>query len=112
MVPALLRTLWQVRLDYSGVGSGSEGAKKMEKATSLLGKVHNSTFLLSLSALVDVYTVYSNIANNFQVVDMLVFERLDIFETNLEKLLKLGETVSVNSCCCSDYFKYIDYTYR
>lgn len=67
MVPALLKTLWQVKLEYSGVGRGGEGVKKVEKATSVLNRVHNATFLLSLSALVDIYTIYSSIANNFQV---------------------------------------------
>ena len=115
MIPALLKTLWQAKLDYSGVGSGGEGAKKVEKATSLLIRLHNATLLLSLSALVDIYNIYniySRIANNIQIVDMLVFERLDIFDTNLEKLMKLGETVSVNSCRCSDYFDYVTYTFR
>ena len=109
MVPALLRTLWQARIDYSGVGSGAEGAKKVEKATSLLNRVHNSTFLLSLSALVDIYNIYANISNVLQVVDILVFERLDIYDSNLEKLLKLGETVSTSNCCCNDYFDYTAY---
>ena len=112
MVPALLRTLWEARLEYSGVGSGSDGATKVEKATFLLGRVHNTTFLLSLSALVDIYTIYSNIANNFQKVDMLVFDRLDIFNSNMEKLQKMMKTVSADSCCCSDYFDYMKYVYR
>ena len=112
MVPALLRTLWEVKLNYSGKGSGAEGAKKVEKATSLLNRLHNMTFFLSLSALVDIYSIYSSIAKNFQVVDMLVFERLDIFDSYLEKLHVLGETVSVDSCSCSDYFNYTDVMFR
>ena len=112
MVPALLKTLWEVKLEYSGVGSGAEGAKKVDKVTSLLNRVHNATFLLTLSALVDIYTIYSNIANVLQVVDMLVFERLDIFDSNVEKLQELAKTVSVDMCSCSDYFDYTDPSYR
>ena len=63
MLLALLKTLWEAKIEYSGVGTGAEGAKKVEKATSLLNRIHNAQFLLSLSALMDIYSIYSNIAN-------------------------------------------------
>ena len=43
---------------------------------------------------------------------MLVFERLDIFDSNVEKLQELAKTVSVDMCSCSDYFDYTDPSYR
>ena len=51
-------------------------------------------FLFSLSTLVDIYSVNGNKANLLQVVDMLVFEQLDLFDMNLEKLQQLNKSVS------------------
>ena len=112
MLPALLKTLWEAKIEYSGVGTGAEGAKKVEKATSLLNRIHNAQFLLSLSALVDIYSVYSNIANLLQIVDLLVFERLDLFDLQLEKMQELANTVSVETCPCNDYYDYSTYNFR
>ena len=38
-LPPLLKTVWEVKTDYIGVGRGVEGTKKIEKAASLLNRV-------------------------------------------------------------------------
>jgi hypothetical protein len=106
IVPALLATMEEVRLEYAGAGGGSEGSEKVQKAQNLMRRVYNVTFLLSNSALVDIYSIYSFISNNFQVVDMLVFERLDNFETSLAKLKGMMTSLKLDDCCCSVYFNY------
>ena len=81
MVPALLCTLEEVKQEWAGSGRSSEGAEKAMKADAIMGKVYNTNFLLSLSALVDIYTVYSSISNNFQV-RLLIYKAECLCEAN------------------------------
>ena len=67
IVPALVQTVEEVKQTWVKEGKPSGTADKAMKADSVLSKVHNAVFLLSLSALVDIYTVYSSIACNMQV---------------------------------------------
>ena len=81
IVPALLCTLEEVKQEWAGSGRSSEGAEKAMKADAIMGKVYNTNFLLSLSALVDIYTVYSSISNNFQV-RLLIYKAECLCEAN------------------------------
>jgi hypothetical protein len=112
IIPALLITLEDVKLEWSSSCQSSDGAEKAQKANAVMGKVYNATFLLSLSALVDIYAVYSSISNNFQVVNILAFDRKDIFDKELEKMETMLSIVSVADCCCSFFYDYEEGVYR
>ena len=50
--------------------------EKAAKADAVMGKIYNVTFGLSLSALVDIYTVYSDLTNFLQEVNIMPFDRM------------------------------------
>jgi hypothetical protein len=67
----LLVTLEEVKIEFRD--GDSEQREKASTADSVMGKVYNAVFLLSLSFLVDIYTVYSSISRNLQV-NMIDFQ--------------------------------------
>jgi hypothetical protein len=114
ILPSLMKTLEEVKLEYAcdgGAGGGNDGAEKARKADSIMGKIYNARFLLTLSALIDIYSVYSTISNNFQVVNRLAFDRKDIFDHNLHKFEKMLSSVEVCYCPCSFFFDYEEDVY-
>jgi hypothetical protein len=58
-------TLEEVKQEFRE-GDGDQ-REKANTADAVMGKVYNVIFLLSLSFLVDIYTVYSEISRNLQV---------------------------------------------
>ena len=71
-----------------------------------MGKIYNTIFLLCLSFLVDVYSIYSLISCNFQVVDMMAFDRMDLFFKSLANLKNMAKHIDPLDCPCSMYFDY------
>ena len=57
--------------EYKGGDCNINQKKKAETADELEGKIYNYMFLLSLSALIDIYSVYSAITNILQIVNIL-----------------------------------------
>lgn len=110
IVPSLLVTMEEVKVEFSSSGDSSQG-EKARKADTLMGKIYNATFLLSLSALVDVYRVYSVISTNFQVVDRMPFDRKDVFDSKVKELDFMKDSAQVESCACSVFFDYEDKAY-
>ena len=103
ILPAMLQTLREVMEKYTG---GDSDEDKQLKANDVFKEIHTVTFLLSLSALVDVYTVYALISNNFQVINQFPFDRKDIFDKHVHSLGEMRKTVGVEACPCSMYFDY------
>lgn len=48
---------------------------------------------------------------SLQVVNELVFDRLDIFNRNMEKFKEMLKSVEVSDCCCSAFFDYSQQEY-
>ena len=100
IVPALLSTLEEVKQEWAREG-GSHDKEKALKADAIMAKIYNTIFLLTLSLLVDIYTIYSIISENLQVVNRLAFDRKDIFDRQVKKLEKMMTSVEVAKCPCS-----------
>ena len=112
MLPAMVRTLTEVQAEfYTG---GDSDQEKVLKANDLFGKIHTVTFLLSLSALVDIYGVFALISANFQTINLFAFDRKDKFDVFLHRLGEMKESVGTKSkgspgledCACSTFFDY------
>jgi hypothetical protein len=86
--------------------SNREHTAKAAKADAVMGKIYNVTFLLSLSALQDIYTVYSVISENFQVVNRMPFDRKDIFDEKLQDFEEMKSSAEPADCPCSKVFDY------
>ena len=104
MTPALIVTLEEAKEEsYEG---DKEQREKARNAESVMGKVYNATFLLSVSSLIDIYTVYSGISTNFQIVNMMPFDRMDRFFKFLGKFDELLAHRNPPDCPCSIFFDY------
>ena len=111
IVPPLLVTLEEVKQEYAG--SRESGlADKASKADVVMGKLYNSTFLLELSSLVDIYKEYGAISEILQIVDLMPFDRKDRFDRQLGKFQDMLKYLDVNVCPCSQYFDYSLGQYR
>jgi hypothetical protein len=110
IIPPLLTTLEEVKQDYTD-SRDNENSKKAQKADAVMGKVYNVTFLLTLSALVDIYKVLSVVTNAFQVVDCMVFERKDVFDRQLRALDNMLNFKEVTDCACSILYDYSNGVY-
>ena len=96
---ALVVTLSEVKEDnWQG---DNHPKKKANTADELEGSIYNYTFLLSLSCMVDVYSVYSRITNILQIVNILPFNRYDRFHQNVAKYLEMMTSVELADCPCS-----------
>ena len=75
--------------------------EKAAKADAVMGKIYNVTFVLSLSALVDIYSVYSDLTNFLQVVNIMPFDRMDKFHHRLAAYNTMLGHVDPVDCPCS-----------
>ena len=75
--------------------------EKAAKADAVMGKIYNVTFVLSLSALVDIYSVYSDLTNFLQVVNIMPFDRMDKFHNRLAAYNTMLGHVDPVDCPCS-----------
>ena len=76
--------------------------KKRDKgihASNMLKKIDNKKFILSLTGLVDIYSHFSAIVSELQVVNKLPFERFDKFNNLCNDLKKKVVTVYEHSQC-------------
>jgi hypothetical protein len=65
ILPELLGTLESAKREY--FQGDADERDKASTADGIMGKIYNLTFCLSLSALVDIYTVYKDLTNLLQV---------------------------------------------
>ena len=75
--------------------------EKAAKADVVMGKIYNATFVLSLSALVDIYTVYSDLTNFLQEVNIMPFDRMDKFQHRLADYSTMLGHIDPVDCPCS-----------
>ena len=94
--PALLRTLEETK---ENLREGGE-KEKAKNADELQGRILNLTFALSLSFLIDIYNIYSQISKLLQIVNILPFERFDKFEALLRTYVMMLDTVDHTKCSC------------
>lgn len=97
--PALLRTLEETKESLRE--GGEKEREKAKSADELQGRILNLTFALSLSFLIDIYNIYSQISKTLQIVNILPFERFDKFESLLKSYVKMLDTVDHTKCSCS-----------
>ena len=107
IIPPLLVTLEEVKQDYAGSKEKDLG-EKAKKADIAMGKIYNATFLLQLSALVDIYGIYGFISEILQMVDIMPFDRKDKYDKKLGEFQVLLMSQEVVDCACSIYFNYSD----
>ena len=60
--------------------------------------IHNRKFVLELTGMADIYSVYGHITNILQKVDYLPHEKYDKFKSLVKILEVMGETVNVSLC--------------
>ena len=99
-------TLEEVNQEYAGSQDSSLGDKVM-KADTVMGIVHNAIFLLSLGWSVDIYSVYSTISENFQVVKRMPFDRMEKFNNSLKQYRVMLEHVNPLECKDKDQKEFI-----
>ena len=87
--------------EYKDGDCNSNQKKKTETADELEGKIYNYMFLLSLSALIDIYSVYSAITNILQIVNILPHERMDKFFHLLSVYKEMLTCAEIKDCPCS-----------
>ena len=87
--------------EYKGGDCNINQKKKAETADKLEGKIYNYMFLLSLSALIDIYSVYSAITNILQIVNILRHERMDKFFHLLSVYKEMLTRAEIKDCPCS-----------
>ena len=102
IIHALIVTLEEVKQE-SQTGDSVQ-REKAKTADVVMGKVYNTTFMLCLSFLIDVYTVYSGISTNFQIINLMPFDRMDRFNSFLSTYSVMLKTIDPNDCACSVLF--------
>ena len=108
--PALLVTLEEAKERLSeGTEKEREQAIDVDK---LQEGIFNLTFALSLSLLIDIYNIYSQIVKLLQVIDILPFERYDQFVSLLAEYPKMLETIQIDECPCSIFSDLPDDSYK
>ena len=68
-----------------------------EECARLRGKIYNKKFMTTTGAC-DIYVVYGTIANVVQTVDMLPWEKFDLFMKLTDILRQMALTVSQSNC--------------
>ena len=71
---------------------------KGAKAKELLGRILNTDFLLSLSGLTDIYENFGAIVQITQMVHLLPHERLDLYNTAVQRLTDMGHCQDHQDC--------------
>ena len=98
---ALVRCLEEVKgMFHNGT---SEQKKKAEKAEEILNSIYSIKFALTLSVLIDVYRIYSQIAVLLQKVSTLPQTRYDQFKELLEDYKEMLAHVEIGVCPCSTF---------
>ena len=101
----LIVTLEEVKQEYTSSRDGGL-SEKAQKADHVMSKIYNATFLLGLSSLVDIYTVYGHISEILQIVDIMPFDRKDKYDKKLEEFVNMLEDLDFDKCACSIFFDY------
>ena len=71
-----------------------------------MGKIYNATFLLEVSALVDIYKVYGVISEILQIVNIMPFDRKDRYDWKLGEFKEMLNSMEAEDCACSIFFDY------
>jgi hypothetical protein len=88
-----------VKQDFRN-GSSTE-KEKATTADEVQGNIYNYTFTLSLSCLVDIYSIYSALTNILQIINILPFDKMDSFNNRLNDYSNMLMSISMDSCPCS-----------
>ena len=100
--PALIAVLEQVKQEFR-TGYSTE-RDKAANADEVQGDIFNYKFALTVSVLVDIYTVYKAITNILQKINILPFERLDLFDDQLANYDKMLVNIDMECCPCSMFY--------
>ena len=72
---------------------------KAQKASRMLKKLRNKHFILSLAGLVDIYSTFSAIVCYVQKVNILPFQRYDVFQDYLKHFQTMLDQIGDHSLC-------------
>ena len=96
---ALMLTLEQA-IEKGRRGSADQ-KKKKDTAMEIKGRIHNWSFVLSLSMVTDVYKIYRKISCILQRINILPHEKYDCFNSYLSTFKQMIETCDYLDCPCT-----------
>ena len=82
------------------VGSNlQENKDKAKHAADMLKKLNNKKNILSLAGICDIYSQFSQMVCELQIVNVLPFERYAQYQRQFNKMRKMLETINDHSKC-------------
>jgi hypothetical protein len=100
--PAVVKSLAELQEAGMLDTATANDVKKADRAAGLQAAVYSLEFVLTLSAICDLYSHYAKSVNVLQIVNILPHEKYDIFEKGCrEKLKEMQESVVPEDCPCS-----------
>jgi len=98
--PAVVKCLVEVQEAALIDTATANNVKKADRAAGLQAAVYSLEFVLTLSAVCDLYSHYAKSVNVLQIVNILPHEKYDIFERGRDKLKEMLDSVEPDNCPC------------